>query len=553
MTRPRRFLFWTLLSVFVASSLIWILSVPERLDRVYEAIPSGATFVSVHERFADEWRSIGKNPFLIDILSASGVSADDIVKISGDPEIARWIDRLASRRTVVAYVPSLGYRQKPAWVIASWIGGQSQRFRWQLQFLKSHQIRPHHMEHGGTIWLVAPRKEQQENQRLSLALADGMILACFSEDPLAVRWVLETADRYPFHPSVARTKQPERAIALLAGNPGPHWGWLDVVNPTDSSGTGGILAYAFNFHGSNELRGRIESEWALPEFSADSSVAQIDSARKFFGESADVMLSLPISWIDTFLRRQESPWAHAMRDILNAGVESGNRRMFLALMDRAHSGRLKGPLGDTLAALVKGLRVPTLIAGWQTEATKPLHTGVANALERLNAAYDLGLVARTADESAARIALIEGTRDNFYGKFEPEEQACAASFHGWTALSTHSGSLRKLMKKSPHTEPSAGPDWQSACRDPETAAFAWVDIPAASRTLKDALAVATLALMAANSPSDSIIRDEVAKLRSWLSALDSFQTLSVSAKTSSANWSADVILTRAVRDRDQAK
>lgn len=553
MTRPRRIVFWTVLSIFIASGLIWILSVPERPDRVYGAIPSGATLVSVHERFADEWRSIGKNPFMIDILSAAGVSADDIVKISGDPEVGAWIERLAPRRTLVAYVPSLGYRQKPAWVIASWIGGQSQRFRWQLQFFKSRQIRPYRMEHGGTIWRVEPRTEQQENQRLSLALADGMILACLSEDPLAVRWVLETADRYPFHPSIAQTEQPAKALSLLGGNPGPHWGWFEVANSADSSGIGGILAYTFNFHGSNELRGRIESRWALPEFNAEASVAQIASARKLFGESADMMLSLPISWIDAFLRRQETPWAHAMRDVLNAGVESDNRRMFVALMDRAHSGRLKGPLGDTLAALVKGLRVPTVIAGWENKETKTPHTGVSAALERLNAAYDLGLTAQTVNDSAANVALIEGTRDNFYGKFEPDERACAASFRGWTALSSHSGALKKLLKKSPDTEPSAAHDWQVACIEPGTAAFAWVDIPAASRTIKDALAVATLALMAANSPSDANIRDQVNSLRSRLSALDSLQTLSVSVKTARANWSADVILTRAARDREPAK
>lgn len=549
----RRAAFWAILAVFIAAGIGWMLTVPERPDRVFEAIPAEATFVSVHENLAGEWQSAARNPFALDLLASAGVAAEEVAKAAADPVVASWVRRLASSRTVVAYVPAMGYRQKSAWAAASWIGGQSQRLRWQLQFLKSRDLQVHRFERGQTLWTVQPRKGQS-GPSLSLALADGLILACLSEDPFAVRWMLETADRYPWRPSLARNHQPDKASALLGPDAGPHWGWVNVGGASSAAGVARLAAYSADFGGSNELRGRLVAGWPLPGSNTVTDAAPLAPIKRLLGDSADVLVTLPVAWVEPLLFCDDTnAWVEALRDLI--GVRSGldNARVFFALLDRAHDGRLKGPLGESLASLVKGLRVPTLVIGWQTTQPRDGAEDIARAVNRLNAAYGFGLVPHPVSEGGTTLTFIGATNKTVYGKFLPEEQICSVSLGGWTFLASHATVLRQLLKGHNASAAPGSSAWAQAAVNAETAAFAWADVHAANRTVKEAVAAATLALMFEDPNSTAAFRDGLSKVRTGLSALDSVQTFSLRVSPGPLHPVAEFKLVRSVPDEADMK
>ena len=104
----RRVLFWCLLALFAALTLWWTLHVPHRPDRLYECIPANAVFVSSHDRLAGRWEGFLQNPLTRSVASSAGVKPDRLDQLATDPGVRRWVDRLASREVVLAYVPSIG-------------------------------------------------------------------------------------------------------------------------------------------------------------------------------------------------------------------------------------------------------------------------------------------------------------------------------------------------------------------------------------------------------------------------------------------------------------
>jgi len=165
----------------------WIASVPHQPLRLYQAIPHTAIFVSEHdwlgralERFRNQ--SPGGGGCGRDRRNGGGVG-----RFNSDPVIARWRQRLAAREAVIAYVPALGFQGEPAWIVAAWIGGDSQRLRWNTLFARGSGLREVRLGHSSTIWIVETEKSAAQERHLSLALSEGVLLGCLSRDPQGVR------------------------------------------------------------------------------------------------------------------------------------------------------------------------------------------------------------------------------------------------------------------------------------------------------------------------------------------------------------------------------
>ncbi|MEI6149223.1 MAG: hypothetical protein WCS01_09030, partial [bacterium] len=229
----RKFLFWLLLSVFLVLGFWWISFVPYRPGAVFSAIPEGATFVSSHRNLAGELSSVTSHPAARAILMSAGIREEQWSNLASNRETRAWIQRLASKETVLAYVPSLGFQRKPAWIFASWIGGESQSLQWKLRLFNISGLRPVRVDLGRTIWM-AHAGFLQPGEHLSLALTEGMVLGCVSSDPAGVRWLLETSDGYPTRPSVVTSGILTAARALVPTDR-PHWGWCNLPVSDDAT------------------------------------------------------------------------------------------------------------------------------------------------------------------------------------------------------------------------------------------------------------------------------------------------------------------------------
>ena len=117
----KRIAFWTILCALAALVVWWVQFFPYDEDRLLGAVPPDAVFVSLHDRLDERWPNIFDTPAVRRTLLAAGVDVEDLDRLRRDPDVLDAVRRFASKKTVVAYVPS-GARGVSGWVIGTWRG-----------------------------------------------------------------------------------------------------------------------------------------------------------------------------------------------------------------------------------------------------------------------------------------------------------------------------------------------------------------------------------------------------------------------------------------------
>lgn len=479
MKLQKRLSFWLFLTLLVVAGSWWLLYVPYHPERVFAAIPQNATVVSVQQNLAGEWRDLRKNPFILNGLQAAGVSEADIAATATNDVIQAWGERLASDLSAIAYIPSLDGQQKPALVCASWIGGQSRRLRWQLSWLKSRDLRPIKLNNGHlTVW-VTRTKFGKSDLRLSLALSEGLVLACISEDPVGVRALLETAEHYPGRHSLADTDRPAQALSFLEGKP-RHWGWFSIDN--------NLMAYTFDLTAQG-FSVDITGHSSLRQAPALKDIPSLKTANAMAGANSDLAVLMPLTWLTT-LAPKNTPqfWLNDIIQLTNPSGAPADALAFVALLDQRHNGRLRGPMGPALRAFIKGIKTPTLLMGLQLGSEAEATNRIKLLVDQLNSQYNLSLTIRSVEqEGEPPITLIEESRKSFYGSFEPDERVAFIHLDGWLILASHAGVLKQILK-SPPGEP---PVWQSAAASGASATL-YGNLDGLGQTVKNASGVLKL-------------------------------------------------------------
>jgi hypothetical protein len=539
--RFRKTAFWVLLLLFALSGLWWVLSVPYRPDAVFSAIPSNATFVTVHRNLDQELNVMASHPVMRSALISAGVRDQDLTSVCSNRETQAWIHRLASRETVFAYVPELGYQRKPAWVFASWIGGESQRLRWHLRWFKSADLRPIRLDYGRTIWITRT-KFSQPGQRLSLALSEGMVLGCVSSDPAGVRWLIETGDGHPTRPSVLTSGELASARALAPTNL-PHWGWYSLASGGDATRfSPNLIGLGVTFLPDGRLDLSLVGNQALPAASALSTQPDYRKMASFLGSAPDLVTVMPLSWSRPVLLQTATPlWAEAVSQLTDTHEAPTNALAFLALLNREHSGRIRGALGKSVAALVgKGLRVPTLVIGVQVRDANEGSARINRMVEVLNSRYGWSLAARTVESAGRPITLIAETRNNVYGKFEPDEQVAYTMLDNWLILASNAAMLQRLLNRPPQT----GEETWARPSASDASASAWVDLNRCGKTLKEALAATQLAMMVGGSEGSTTTGTTLDAAREWIERVQVLEQATASMTTTGAVSKMSVIIGR---------
>lgn len=533
MTPMRRALFWTLLTCFIGACLWWITYVPYRPDALYGAIPSNASLVSVHENLAGEWDAILAHPVTRAGLQCAGVGNEQLAPLASNAAARAWIAKLASDRTVIAYVPAMGYQQKPAWVFASWVGNRSRWWQWQLPLLTSRDLRPLRLDEGRTtVWLAGARFAPP-GQRLSLALAEGMVLGCLSEDPAGVRWLVETAERFPTRPSVATAGKVSAATGVLAAAiqpprpaaPGPahplepHWGWLETTALRTPGSQAGLTAFTLRFRPDGQLALSAFQQGTLPASITDPDHQQQRFADGLIGSISDAALIMPVPLArHCVTASMPELWTQAALPLLG----DGDHLMFACLLDRQHGGRLKGLLGPSLKSLMKGLKVPVLAIGVHVGSDREAHARMRRCVEQVNSRFGLSLELEPAEPSAGQIVTLSRPDKSLYGRFEASERIAYALRDGWLVLASHAGVLGDLLEAPPASREN---------RPDDSTAEAWINLDSLGKTVKDLTSLLALAALTSDTPSGTRQRERLETLRTCAEALRPLRTARATLRT----------------------
>jgi hypothetical protein len=523
-TRPGP-LFWILLIVFLAIGAWWIFYIPYQPERTFSAIPINASVVSVHRDLAGEWDNVLKNPMILRAVKAAGVEEADLEKVKADPVVKKWVDKLVSDQTILAYVPSLGTQQKPALVCASWIGGQSRRLRWQMAWIKSRDFIPVKLNGGElTVWLTRT-KFGKSNLRLSLALTEGMVLACISEDPVGVRTLLEAAETYPGRLTVAMAHKPDEAIRLLNRSP-RHWGWID--NHRD------MMAYELILD-PERLTLYLSGHLSIPSAPPLSETSGLKTVKDLTGTTSDLTAIIPLSWLQPLMGAEANQlWLDALRPLCDTNGTPPDALAFVALLNQQHNGRLRGPMGSVLRGFIKGVKTPTLLVGLQVGSRDAADTRIKEAITKLNSHYNLSLVLRQADSDGTEgLTLIEESRKNFYGSFEPDECIAYAMSGDWLILASNASVLKKFLGTPHEGAPAWGP-----LSSPALSALGWINLSSVAPTVKNAAGVLKLATLASPSDQSAELREKLNQAGLWAEVLRALNQAKITLGTTGPTFQA---------------
>ncbi len=515
----QRIVFWLVLLAATSAGVWWLLYVPYRPDRVLAAIPAEATLVSVQMNLAGQLDALSRNPVILNALLAGGIQNGDIAGVATNPVLKKWAARLASDQSVLAYVPSMGPQHKPAIVFASWIGNQSRLLRWQMAWIKSRDVQPIPLNAGRlTLWRIKTDLEKSD-LRISVALSEGLILGCLSSDPVAVRSLLETAEGIPGRLSLLDTDKPARSRALLHGIP-PQWGWF-LAN-------GSLVAYQLAL-GNGPLTLDFTGKHSLPPSIPLSGNKEMKTANNFTATTSDLSAILPLSWLQAMTSDESSSlWIQTFRQLAEPNRGEPDALAFLALLDQNHSGRLRGPLGSSLGAFIKGVKTPTLLIGMQLGTAQEANRRVQNVIDGLNSRYNLTLKTTPWDMAGRTgIILIEESRKNFYGSFEPGERVAYAMADDWFILASNAQILKQLLESTPTV---ALPVTDSAGASPSATVHLQLD--SLSQTVKTTSGVLKLAALFNTSQEVIQARDSLNRAGTWASVLGSFGEAHASMSTS---------------------
>ena len=513
MTLARRCTFWFSLALIAAASMVWILSVPYQPQRLFAAIPANAMLVAEIDRPAARLAALAGDPAVRRLARPLTLPEEWIDGLQYDSGMRRILDRLGARRAVAAYLPHLdGAKGADAWVFASWIGGQSQRLRWQagLGFLTG--LREVRFPEGDRVWLVQHSGDFGGPRRLSLAISEGVLLGCWSANPTGARFLLETIDGRAGHPSVvtagrwavADTAWPENSLLR---------GWLDFDHAA------GVPAIAWALTQAGEARIAGECSCVLPPPGmAGAATLQRGSAAALaplLGDAADAVALLPAALLRRFLPGNLSLEIEA----LGFPLEASNV-LALAVLDNRHSGRLRGVLGFALPFGLKGLKTLTALAGDWVGAGAALDQGaLQTALGSWNKRWRTGLHAHPLNPAVpAQGVRFEEALPGFYHAFEPDEQAALVATNGWRIAATHAGALRACLGAA--GSDSFVPRWRGpGARHLEAAGWFWLNPAGLGESSRGLLALINMA-NAGGGASAVALRRRIGDLSAALAVLD---------------------------------
>lgn len=500
MTSRRQWITAWALAVFLIAVISYLFWIPYDPAGLYRAIPANAALVSSHQNLGQRWPQLVTNIWLDPFIGAAEISEQTPNAGLSPKTLAKFsrLIRLARRETVIAYLPSSGDTGKSALIAASWIGGWSPCVRWALFWGRWPGIKEMGTFGSRTMWGLQP--PLADGQRLSFACGDGVLLACLSPDPSAIRYVLMAYDG--LIPST-RARSELRTM--------PDQVFMDVVwgqwqGPT-TRGAWRANAEQFTLTGAlsrfdgQGLAATIRvrpSPYRQVRLADSMDIAAVEQT---LGNLPALVMALPLPTIQDRLLAiaTDSAWRQTICRILQSDwIQQDANSLVLALF----TGEYGGGYGR------KPLRmsIPALMAFTRVKRQDSIQRTISHELDLLNARHRLGLIQDPIPLTIGTqtIYTIEITSNNTLAALEAEDRPAYTLVGDWLIVSSQAGSLAKLMQRlqKPGNETPRTPAiWHATMSATNTSGLAWLDLDAGGKTVQLALSLWGLNQRTAERPS----------------------------------------------------
>ena len=508
--RPKRLLTLALLAVSVAGGMWWVGHVPYDPMAIYRPIPAAATLAGRHLRLPARWNDLMANPLALALMRTAGVRTEDAAGLTADEESRAWFEKLAGREGTLAYLPGR-FGGPPAWMAASHLGGESQKLRWQLSLFRVPGFTRMKQFPNRSVWRV-DSPDLEPGQKLIVAFGEGVILACLSENPLAMAEVLGAYDG-----NVRRLMEEEPSFARFAAEDDrsvPDRLWIRDESGWASPGAPGIAVDVPVLRGDAiSLSVRAESSLPVPE---DRMAATgIGRLADMLGEAPCAAAMVKSDVLKEMLAQPglRGDARHAVRMISEVATD----RVAVVFMDGDMGGRLSWGAMGSLG--LSGLRVPTLLLATPAPDAAAAGEAIQRILDSSNARYRAAFTLQPVSLPSATLHAMESAGgDEWVDSLARSDRPAYAVVDGWLLASSNLGALQKLAQAAAGRRSGTGiPGW-AAQMERAAAGSAWVDLARSGKVARDAIATWSMAQMFLNSGDSQAVRERLNEIRTWIDA-----------------------------------
>lgn len=530
MMTPRHIRIGSLLFVYAAAVLAWVLHVPYRPAYLLRAIPPTAAFVSVHDALDERWLDVAQSSLLWDFLEGRGVTREEIAAVVQDPDLHRWIPRLAAEKTVVAYVPEYGPLRREAWVVATWVGRYSRLMRWYESIGLMDDVRRRRSALGTEIYeLVDPLGSGEE--AFTFALEDGVLMGCWTAHPGGVSYL-------------------QRQARVRDGTP-----WIDQVELQSSSGPDRGLVYPSRLVGNPVFTrplflelSRVETdefeiavsgtERLIVNEGASISGEQLDDLSRMLGSLPDAVVGLPTSLVTALLPARDRRIYNIISREAMEQMSGGHHS--LPVIAAALSDEYGGRIGRGNAYfLFQGIKVPTFFVALPHQDADQAQASAALMLDRLNGLFQAGLIPRRAEVGDRSMIIVEGTGQDFYSELDIKERVAYAVCDRWVVLCSNSDALRKLIARYDRTESTQfDPDerWRRGASQDGSSLYTWIHVPRVIGSIRAGLTLAKF--FVPRDEKGSAARWQIAQALNAVNALSMLDEVELRLQAHEDGWHA---------------
>lgn len=510
--RPKRLLTLALLAASIAVATWWAGYIPYDPLAIYRPIPATASVVGRHLGLPARWSELLGNPLAQALMRTIGVDANAAALLATDPESQGWFRKLAGREGTLAFLPGrLG--GAPAWMAVSQMGGESQKLRWQLVLFRLPGYTRMREFPGRSVWEVHSR-DLAPDQRLVIAFGEGVIMACLSENRMAIAEALAAYDG-----NLPRLIDAEPSFAHFADGDDrsvPDRFWIRDESSFAPEKEPGIVVDVPTLKShSISLTAATAGAGLVPKDRPGS--ADIGALTRLLG---DAPCAVAVAKREALLPMLDKPWLdREARYALRMVAEVATDRVAVVFMDGDMGGRLAWGVMRKLG--LAGLRVPTLVLATPVADEAAAGTAIQRVLDESNARYKAAFVLRPVPTSAGTLhALGSAGGDEWVDDLAPMDRPAYAVVDGWLLAASNFGALQRLAEGAAANAGSSAA-WVGRM-DRAGAGTAWLDLARSGKLLRDGIATWSMARVFLDSGNSRASREQLNEAKTWIDAFAPF-------------------------------
>ena len=511
---PKRLLKLILLVAALAAAVWWVGYTPYDPQAIFRPVPATATVAGRHLRLPARWHDLLENPLALALLRTAGVDPAAAAELVTDEASRLWFEKLAGREGTLAYLPGR-FGAPPAWMAVSHLGGQSQRLRWQLSLFRVAGFKRMKQFPGRSVWRV-DTPDLDPRQHLAIAFGEGVLMACLSEDPLAIHQVLAAYDGN----QRLLDAEPEYA-RLVAGDDRsvPDWFWIRAGRGTGSPAAASVAVEIPVLRGDAiSLVASTAGLAAVPEDRLDT--AGLEALARLLGNAPCAAALIQREAVLALLNQPDLQ--HDVRYALRMVADVATDRVAVVAMDGDMGGRLAWGVMSRLG--LSGLRVPTVLLATPAPDEGAAQAALQRVLDSSNARYKAAFVLQPVAVPPATLYALESAGGNeWVDELAKSDRPAYAVLDGWLLASSNLATLQKLAQAAAarRGHATSAPAWAQSLGG-AAAVQLWLDLLRSDKVARDAMATWSMAQMFLEGGNSQAARERLNEARTWIEAFTPF-------------------------------